>query len=90
MHGSTLEAVQIPGSVQVPDSSAKHRRDDEVTVNSNFYEREQRFSAAGPFFHLLHHCTVLQKPKKGNNFNLYFSLFLHKTTTKHSLEMQWF
>lgn len=38
VHGSILEAVQIPGSVQVPDSSVRHRRDDGVKVNLNFCE----------------------------------------------------
>lgn len=60
VHESISEAVQIPGSLQVPDSSAKHRRYDGVTVNSNFCEREQILSATGPFSHRLHHCTVLQ------------------------------
>lgn len=60
VHESILEAVQFPGSLQVPDSSAKQRRDDGVTVNSDFCERKQILSATGLFSHHLHHCTVLQ------------------------------
>lgn len=91
MLGSILEAVQIPGSLQVPDSSAKHRRIDGVTVNPNFCEREQILSATGLFFLTI--CTIVEycnisKLKKGNNFRLFFLLLLHKeTTTKHSLKM---
>lgn len=57
VHGSILETVQNPGSLQVPDSSAKHRRDNEVTMNSKeagTLSNKPFFSPSAPLY-----CTAI-------------------------------